>query len=62
MSAAVLRSGAEGKRGVESEQKPSLLGRGGTSGEGGLLHTYAGRRVWRMKQVPIGEVVISLIT
>jgi hypothetical protein len=28
MSAAVLRSGAEGKRGVESEQKPLLSGRG----------------------------------
>jgi len=29
MRAAVLRSGAEGKRGVEPEQKPPPSGRGG---------------------------------
>ena len=32
MSAAVLRSGAEGKRGVEPEQKPPLSGRGEKGG------------------------------
>jgi len=32
MSAAVLRSGAEGKRAVESEQKPLLSGRGEKGG------------------------------
>ena len=66
MRAAVLRSGAEGKRGVEPEQKPPLSGRGktpasddsdgGTDGmarAGGAVHWR--REMERVKRLELSE-------